>query len=34
MRQKLDQLTDLVNGYDFADVIAAYCRGMTKATNS
>jgi hypothetical protein len=27
LRQKLDQLTDLVNGYDFADVIAAYCRG-------
>lgn len=27
LRQKLDQLTELVNGYDFADVIAAYCRG-------
>jgi hypothetical protein len=27
IRQKLDQLTELVNGYDFADVIAAYCRG-------
>jgi len=27
VRQKLDQLTELVNGYDFADVIAAYCRG-------
>lgn len=27
MRQRLDQLTELVNGYDFADVIAAYCRG-------
>lgn len=26
LRQKLDQLTELVNGYDFADVIAAYCR--------
>lgn len=28
MRQKLDQLTELVNGYDFADVIAAYYRGF------
>ena len=27
LRQKLNQLTELVNGYDFADVIAAYCRG-------
>lgn len=27
LRQKLDQLTELVNGYDFADVISAYCRG-------
>jgi hypothetical protein len=27
LRRKLDQLTELVNGYDFADVIAAYCRG-------
>lgn len=27
MRQKLDQLTELVNGYDFADVVAAYFRG-------
>jgi len=27
LRQKLEQLTELVNGYDFADVIAAYCRG-------
>jgi hypothetical protein len=27
LREKLDQLTELVNGYDFADVIAAYCRG-------
>lgn len=27
LRQQLDQLTELVNGYDFADVIAAYCRG-------
>jgi hypothetical protein len=28
LRQKLDQLTELVNGYDFAEVIAAYCRGF------
>jgi len=28
LRGKLDQLSELVNGYDFADVIAAYCRGF------
>jgi hypothetical protein len=28
LRQKLEQLTELVNGYDFADVIAAYYRGF------
>lgn len=28
IRQKLDNLTELVNGYDFADVISAYCRGF------
>lgn len=27
IRQKLEQLTELVNGYDFADVIAAYYKG-------
>ena len=27
MRQRLEQLSELVNGYDFADVIAAYYRG-------
>lgn len=27
IRQKLAYLTELVNGYDFADVISAYCRG-------
>lgn len=27
IRSKLEQLTELVNGYDFSDVIAAYCRG-------
>ncbi len=29
LRGKLDQLAELVNGYDFADVIAAYARGAT-----
>lgn len=28
LHDKLAQLTELVNGYDFADVIAAYCRGF------
>lgn len=28
IRGKLAQLAELVNGYDFADVIAAYCRGF------
>jgi len=32
LRQKLDQLTELVNGYDFADVIAAYCRGYEEGS--
>lgn len=27
LRDKLEQLTEMVNGYDFADVIAAYCKG-------
>lgn len=27
IRSKLEQLTELVNSYDFAEVIAAYCRG-------
>lgn len=27
IRQKLEQLTELVNGYDFADVIASYYKG-------
>lgn len=31
IRQKLEQLTELVNGYDFADVIAAYCRGVEES---
>lgn len=28
IRSKLEQLTELVNGYDFANVISAYCRGV------
>ncbi|WAH55853.1 ATP-binding protein [Pseudomonas silvicola] len=28
IRQYLTELTEMVNGYDFADVIAAYCRGF------
>lgn len=28
VRKRLEQLTELVNGYDFADVIAAYYRGF------
>lgn len=28
IRQRLEQLTEMVNGYDFVDVIAAYCRGF------
>ncbi len=30
IRRKLDNLTELVGGYDFADVIAAYCHGVEK----
>lgn len=28
IRQHLSELTEMVNGYDFAEVIAAYCRGF------
>lgn len=28
LRQRLEQLSEMVNGYDFADVIAAYCKGF------
>lgn len=28
IRTRLESLTELVNGYDFADVIASYCRGV------
>jgi hypothetical protein len=31
LRQNLDQLNELVHGYDFADVIAAYCRGYEES---
>ncbi|EXI85846.1 MAG: hypothetical protein AW11_03315 [Candidatus Accumulibacter regalis] len=28
LRSRLEQLTEMVNGYDFANVIAAYCQGF------
>ena len=28
IRERLEHLTEMVHGYDFADVIAAYCRGF------
>ncbi|THJ45016.1 ATP-binding protein [Aeromonas veronii] len=28
IRKKLEQLSEMVNGYDFAEVIACYCRGF------
>jgi hypothetical protein len=28
IRSKLENLTEMVNGYDFADVIACYCKGF------
>lgn len=28
VRERLDHLSEMVNGYDFAEVIAAYCRGF------
>ena len=34
IRQRLEQLTEMVNGYDFADVIAAYCRGFEEGNES
>jgi len=33
IRQKLDHLTEMVNGYDFAEVIAAYCRGFEEGND-
>lgn len=34
LRGKLEQLTELVNGYDFAEVIAAYCRGFEQGDDT
>jgi hypothetical protein len=33
LREKLLQLTELVNGYDFAEVIGAYCRGFEEGND-
>lgn len=33
IRRKLEQLTELVNGYDFADVIAAYWKGFQESND-
>ena len=33
IRQKLEHLVELVNGYDFAEVIAAYCRGAEEGND-
>ncbi len=34
LRQKLDRLTELVNGYAFADVIAAYCKAFEEGNET
>jgi P-loop Domain of unknown function (DUF2791) len=34
IRAQLGQLTEMVNGYDFADVIAAYCRGFEEGNEA
>ncbi|MDO8416554.1 MAG: ATP-binding protein [Agitococcus sp.] len=34
IREKLAQLTEMVNGFDFADVIAAYCRGFEEGNET
>lgn len=34
IHQRLAQLTEMVNGYDFAEVIAAYCRGFEQGNES
>jgi hypothetical protein len=34
IRDKLAQLTELVNGYDFADVVAAYCKGFEEGNET
>lgn len=33
IRERLDQLTDMVGGYDFSDVVAAYCRGFEEGND-
>lgn len=33
IRSQLAQLTEMVNGYDFADVIAAYCKGFDEGND-
>jgi len=32
IREKLASISEMVGGYDFADVVAAYCRGLRKDT--
>lgn len=34
IREKLEQLTEMVNGFDFADVIAAYYRGFEEGNEA
>lgn len=34
IREKLEQLTEMVNGFDFADVIAAYYRGFEEGNDA
>ena len=34
IREKLELLTEMVNGFDFADVIAAYCRGFEEGNEA
>jgi hypothetical protein len=33
IRERLSQLTEMVGGYDFAEVIAAYCRGFEESND-
>ncbi len=33
LRGKLEQLAEMVNGYDFAEVISAYCRGFDEGND-
>lgn len=34
IRERLEQLTEMVNGFDFADVIAAYCKGFEEGNEA